>query len=106
MHGNESGNIKWISSEIEPSIKNAGLREPERTEITPAFINQVAMLNLRHSVLKLKRLSPFLEEGIKKGQIGLVAGFYDTTTGKVTFDKMEYSGSTYVLPVIESSEIA
>jgi len=106
MLGNERGNIKWISSEIEPSVIQAGLREPERAEITPGFINQVSMLNLRHSVLKLKRLSPFLEAGIKKGQIGLVAGFYDTTTGKVTFDKMEYSGSTYIVPPSETTDIA
>jgi carbonic anhydrase/SulP family sulfate permease len=101
LTGNNLGNLKWIMKEIEPAILQSNVTEPEPFRDF-SIINQVSMLNLRHSVKKLKNFSSFLSEEIQKGEIGLVAGFYDTNTGKVTFDQLEFSGKMKEAQVISN----
>jgi len=101
INQNAFGNIKWISSEIDPSIEEAKIRAAEIGGTTAASVNMVSMLNLRRSVKRLKDFSPYLDDGISQGEIGLVAGFYNTTTGQVTFDTMEFSGRKHIVSVGE-----
>jgi len=88
MKTEQRGNIKFISDEIKPAIATAGIRIVETAGKTEA-VNQISMLNLRNSVRKLTDLSPYVKSEIEAGHLGLVAGFYETHTGKVTFDHLE-----------------
>ena len=58
-----------------------------KVETQPA--NLISMLNLRNSVKKLTAMSPYIQTEMENGNLGLVAAFYDTKTGKVTFDKLK-----------------
>jgi MFS superfamily sulfate permease-like transporter len=87
---NQDGNIKFIFDEIQPSIEQAKIR---KAESDPALVNQVAMLNLRRSVKKLRETSTWLSDYIEAGEVGMVAGFYNTQSGEIVFDTLEYSGT-------------
>jgi carbonic anhydrase len=88
MKPEQPGNLKWISDEIKPAITSADIRIVELEGQTEA-LNQISMLNLRNSVKKLTAMSPYIQSEMENGNLGLVAAFYDTKTGKVTFDKLE-----------------
>jgi carbonic anhydrase len=89
---NGFGNFSSILGEINKSILQVQTSAEGNLFADKATVNQVSMLNIRYSAKRLKDLSPILAGQITTGEVGLVAGFYDTTTGKVTFDKLEYFG--------------
>lgn len=88
---NNFGNFKSILNEINHSILKVIPTQLDSIEADKATVNQVSMMNIRHSCDRLKSMSPILRNQLETGKIGLVAGFYDTTTGLVTFDTLEFS---------------
>ena len=56
-----------------------------RTTKNSEYVDQVAEANVRLVMKQIRERSPVLREMIDSGQIKLVGGMYDLSTGKVTF---------------------
>ena len=56
-----------------------------RTTKNPEYVDQVAEANVRLVMKEIRERSPVLREMIDSGQVGLVGGMYDLSTGEVRF---------------------
>ena len=50
----------------------------ERTGSNQAFVQEVAKLNIAHSMLEIYKRSPILRTMLDEKQIGMIGGFYVT----------------------------
>ncbi|GGI78271.1 carbonic anhydrase family protein [Legionella impletisoli] len=81
----ELGHLTTLLKKIEPAIHEKKLQESSNPECNLEFIDDVAKLNVKHSMKEIKEKSPVLKELIEQGQIGLIGGLYDIATGEVDF---------------------
>jgi carbonic anhydrase len=81
------GNIDSITQKIKPAVDKARLlKVPEATGNGSVFYEKVAHLNIENSVAAILENSEYLREQKSKGDIGLIAAYYDTATGEVIFN--------------------
>lgn len=79
------GNLTGLLARIKPAIKEVPADVEPRTTKNPEFVDEVAKENVRLVMQQIRERSPILRDMIDKGQIGLVGGIYDLSTGKVHF---------------------
>jgi carbonic anhydrase len=81
----ELAHLTGLLNRIEPAVAaappDAGARESKNAR----FVAVVAEANVRLVMRQIRERSPVLREMLDKGQIGLVGGMYDLTTGEVHF---------------------
>ncbi len=81
------GNLTALINKIEPAVE--AIREPLddslRNSTNIDFVNTVAEKNVEMSISKIRTDSPVLEEMEKQGEIKIVGGMYDISTGLVNF---------------------
>ena len=56
-----------------------------RTSKNVEFVDKVAEANVRLVMQQVRERSPILREMLDKGEIGLVGGIYDLSTGEIHF---------------------
>jgi carbonic anhydrase len=78
----ELGNITALLNKIEPSVKAVN---PNGTEMDTKAIEQVAVLNVKESMTKLRNESPILMEMEKNNEIKIVGAIYSVENGSVKF---------------------
>jgi carbonic anhydrase len=81
----EMGNLTPLLSKIRPAVEEAAGNEPNYTSSDPDFVEKVATINVSRTVQAITERSAILKEMIDAGEVGLVGGMYDVTTGKVVF---------------------
>ena len=81
----ELGNLTGLLDKIKPAINDVPDDGQPRTSKNPEFVDKVAEANVRLVMKQIPERSPILKEMIDSGQIGLVGGMYDLSTGKVRF---------------------
>jgi carbonic anhydrase len=81
----ELGNLTGLLAKIKPAIDAVHDDVQPRTSKNYAFVNAVAEANVRLVMKEIRERSPILREMLDKGEIGLVGGMYDLSTGKVQF---------------------
>jgi carbonic anhydrase len=81
----ELGNLTGLLTKIKPAIDAVPADVQPRTTQNLAFVDQVSEANVRLVMKEIRERSPILREMLDKGEIGLVGGMYDLTTGKVEF---------------------
>jgi len=81
------GNLTGLVDKIKPAIDAVPDNGQSRTSKNQAFVDKVAEANVRLVMQEIPQRSPILKEMIDSGQIGLVGGMYDLSTGKVRFFK-------------------
>jgi carbonic anhydrase len=81
------GHITDMVGKIKPAIDAVPDNGQPRTSKNLDFVDKVAEANVRLVMKEIPERSPILKEMIDSGQIGLVGGMYDISTGKVTFFK-------------------
>jgi carbonic anhydrase len=83
----ELGNLTELLSKIQPAVyEEWETSDPaQRHSGNAAFVERVAELNVRRSVRTVLNRSYVLERLIKAGQVGVIGGMHDLTTGQVTF---------------------
>ena len=81
----ELGNLTSLLSKIKPAEEAVPTEVQPRTARNYAFVNDVAEANVRLVMKEIREHSPILSEMIDNGQIGLVGGMYDLSTGEVHF---------------------
>lgn len=83
----ELGNLTELLSKIQPAVyqESQTLEPAKRNSKNTAFVENVANLNVRHSVRSIINRSYILEHMVAAGQIGIIGAKHDLATGEVTF---------------------
>jgi carbonic anhydrase len=81
----EMGNLTALLTKIRPAVDDEIQTKENRNSSNSVFVENVAAINVNRSVTSIMELSPILKEMIESGQIGIVGGTHDITTGEVTF---------------------
>jgi carbonic anhydrase len=79
------GNLTGLLTKIKPAIDSVPADVHPRTTKNYSFVDQVSEANVRLVMKEIPERSPILREMIDKGEIKLVGGMYDLSTGKVQF---------------------
>jgi carbonic anhydrase len=81
----EMGNLTALLSKIQPAVYDEKTETENRSSSNGEFVEKVATINVKRTVHAIMERSPILKEMIEKGEIGIVGGTHDITTGLVTF---------------------
>ena len=81
----EMGNLTALLTKIRPAVDDELTTTENRNSTNSDFVENVAIINVKRTVKSIMQRSPILKEMIEKGEIGIVGGIHDITTGQVTF---------------------
>ena len=81
----EMGNLTALLTKIRPAVDDETQTKENRNSANAAFVENVSAINVKRTVRSIMERSPILKEMIEKGEIGIVGGSHDITTGEVTF---------------------
>jgi carbonic anhydrase len=79
------GNLTGLLAKIKPAMDAVPQDVQPRTSKNYSFVNLVSEANVKLVMKQIRERSPILREMLDQGQIGLVGGMYDLSTGKVEF---------------------
>jgi carbonic anhydrase len=89
----EMGNLTALLTKIRPAVDDEQTTTENRNSRNRDFVEKVAAINVKRTVKAIMERSPILKELIESGQIGIIGGIHDITTGQVTF----YPDTTIIL---------
>jgi carbonic anhydrase len=81
----EMGNLTALLTKIRPAVDDETLTKENRNSKNSVFVENVATINVKRTVKSIMQRSPILKEMIECGQIGIVGGTHDISTGEVNF---------------------
>ena len=81
----EMGNLTALLSKIRPAVDDETSTTENRTSSNSEFVEKVSVINVKRTVRAIMERSPILKEMILAGQIGIVGGVHEITSGEVTF---------------------
>lgn len=81
----EMGNLTALLTKIRPAVDDETQTRENRNSGNAAFVENVSVINVKRTVSSIMQRSPILKEMIENGEIGIVGGSHDITTGEVTF---------------------
>ena len=81
----EMGNLTALLNKIRPAVDEETLTKENRNSNNSVFVENVSTINVKRTVKSIMQRSPILKEMIESGQIGIVGGTHDISTGEVTF---------------------
>lgn len=81
----EMGNLTALLTKIRPAVDDETQTTENRNSGNPDFVENVSIINVKRTVRSIMERSPILKEMIENGEIGIVGGSHDITTGEVTF---------------------
>ena len=79
------GNITAMLSKIQPAVSKSMDFKGDKTSKNEAYVEYVALNNIRNTIETIKDKSPILKEMADKGQIKIVGAYYNLKTGEVVF---------------------
>lgn len=81
----EMGNLTALLTKIRPAVDDETATKENRNSGNAEFVENVATINVKRTVKAIMERSTILKEMIESGQIGIVGGTHDITTGEVSF---------------------
>jgi len=81
----EMGNLTALLTKIRPAVDDEQTTIENRNSSNGEFVENVATINVKRTVKSIMERSTILKEMLEKGQIGIVGGTHDISTGAVTF---------------------
>ena len=81
----EMGNLTALLTKIRPAVDDEMTTTENRNSGNDEFVEKVAAINIKRAVKSISERSPILKEMLEKGEIDLIGGTHDITTGEVTF---------------------
>ncbi len=81
----EMGNLTALLTKIRPAVDDETVTKENRNSNNSAFVENVATINVKRTVKAITERSPILKEMIVSGQVGIVGGTHNISTGEVTF---------------------
>lgn len=79
------GNLSGLIAKIKPAVEQESVTSENRNSSNSVFVENVAELNVSLSVKNILLKSPIIADMVKNGDIGIVGGIHDITTGEVKF---------------------
>lgn len=93
----EMGNLTALLTKIRPAVDDESVTKENRNSKNADFVENVAAINVKRTVKSITERSPILKELLDSGQIGIVGGTHDITTGEITFyPETMFLGSQWV----------
>ena len=96
----EMGNLTALLSKIQPAVHDEKTVTENRNSGNNVFVEKVAIINVKRTVHAIMERSPILKEMIENGDIGIVGGTHDITTGEVNFYDDTISTKESIKPVL------
>ncbi|MDA0772392.1 MAG: carbonic anhydrase family protein [Cyanobacteria bacterium] len=81
----EMGNLTALLTKIRPAVDDEKTTTENRNSGNAEFVENVATINVKRTVKSIMQRSPILKEMIENGQIGIVGGSHNISTGQVIF---------------------
>jgi carbonic anhydrase len=81
----ELGNLTGLLAKIKPAVDQVPDDGQPRTSKNAAFVDKVSEANVHLVMQQIRERNPILRDMLDHGQIVLVGGMYDLTTGQVHF---------------------
>lgn len=81
----EMGNLTGLLRKIKPAVEDEKTIKSDRSSHNSEFVEKVAALNVKKTVASIMAQSEILKQMIDKGDIGLIGGMHDISTGLVEF---------------------
>lgn len=81
----EMGNLTALLSKIRPAVDDETATINDRNSSNTAFVENVATINVKRTVQSIVERSSILKDMIEKGEIGIIGGTHDITSGQVVF---------------------
>ena len=81
----EMGNLTSLLTKIRPAVDDELTTVDNRSSSNGEFVEKVAAINVKRTVKSIAERSPILKEMIEKGEISIIGGIHDITSGEVTF---------------------
>ena len=81
----EMGNLTALLTKIRPAVDDETETSENRNSSNSNFVENVAVINVKRTVNAIMQRSPILKEMIEAGDIGIIGGMHDISTGLVTF---------------------
>ena len=81
----EMGNLTALLTKIRPAIDDEDTVTGNRTSGNEAFVEKVSTINVKRTAKAIMERSTILKEMIEAGEIGIVGGTHDITSGAVNF---------------------
>lgn len=81
----EMGNLTALLTKIRPAVDDELTIKENRNSGNDEFVEKVSTINVKRTVHAILERSTILKEMLEGGQIGIVGGTHDITTGEVTF---------------------
>ncbi|MDP2160134.1 MAG: carbonic anhydrase family protein [Flavobacterium sp.] len=81
----EMGNLTALLTKIRPAVDDELDTKENRNSKNSDFVENVASINVKRSVKSIMERSTILKEMIESGQIGIIGGMHDITTGEVVY---------------------
>lgn len=81
----EMGNLTDLLNKIRPAVDDELTVTSNRNSSNYEFVEKVSVINVKRNVKAILERSPILKEMVVNGEIGIVGGIHDITTGVVEF---------------------
>ena len=81
----EMGNLTALLTKIRPAVDDEKTTKENRNSSNGEFVEKVATINVKRAVKAIMERSTILKEMIEKGEIGIVGGTHNISTGEVEF---------------------
>lgn len=81
----EMGNLTALLTKIRPAVEDETETKENRTSKNSEFVENVAAINVKRTVKAIMERSTILKEMISNGEIGIIGGVHDITTGQVNY---------------------
>lgn len=81
----EMGNLTALLTKLRPAVDSESATLTNRNSGNPIFVENVAAINVKRTVKSILERSPILKDMVETGQIGLLGGMHDISSGQVTF---------------------
>jgi carbonic anhydrase len=88
----EMGNLTALLAKIRPAVDDESETKENRTSKNETFVENVAAINVKRTIKAIMERSTILEHMIINGEIGIIGGMHDLTTGQVSY----YSDATFI----------
>ena len=79
------GNLTGLIAKIKLAVEQESVTTENRNSSNGVFVENVAELNVSLAVKNILLKSPIIADMVKNGDIGIVGGIHDITTGEVKF---------------------
>ena len=81
----EMGHLTSLLTKIRPAVDSENTVSDNRTSSNAEIIEKISKLNVKRTVTAIIERIPILKEMIESGEICIVGGTHDISTGNVTF---------------------